>query len=519
MAAADVVNAEIALIDAHAGVTGSPIFGYDEDYSQYVPRGHYTRDEAFQRYFRAMMWYGRIGFRLDRNLDPETRRRETRDALLIVHALHTAPVGRQTALDVWDRIYDVTAFFVGTADDLTVHDYAGLAVEIYGHLPEPGDLADDATLDAFIEQARALRPPAILNTPIHPGEDKAEATMGFRFMGQRYIPDSAIFQQLIFDEVEGGYRGEGAVFTAFAGVRSFPRGLDVPAALGSARALDILTAAGDTDYDGYDAQLAAVRDEFASLEAGRWTSNLYWSWLNSLTPLLDVPGDGFPFFMRTQAWVDKSLNAWLGSWSQLRHDTILYAKPTMPGPTGMPRKPDGYVEPNPWLYARLAALTAQMRTGLSERGLLAGAMELRLDRMEALLLELKTIAELELVGETPSEEQFDLIRGIGRSLEALAQIEPNAPDTDRQIAVVADVHTVPDAGLVLEEGVGDAFAIYVVLPDPRGQTDAQVVLRGGVFSYYEFKWAMSDRLTDEKWQAMDPRPPVPDWTSSYLVDR
>jgi hypothetical protein len=36
------VAAEIGKIDARGGFARSPVFGYDEDYSQYVPRGHYT---------------------------------------------------------------------------------------------------------------------------------------------------------------------------------------------------------------------------------------------------------------------------------------------------------------------------------------------------------------------------------------------------------------------------------------------------------------------------------------------
>lgn len=35
-----------------------------EDYSQYIPRGHYTRNEKLENYFKAMMWYGRIDFKL-----------------------------------------------------------------------------------------------------------------------------------------------------------------------------------------------------------------------------------------------------------------------------------------------------------------------------------------------------------------------------------------------------------------------------------------------------------------------
>ena len=54
------VTRELALIEKHAGFAPSPIFIYDEDYSQYVPRGHYTRSETLKRYFKAMLWYGRM---------------------------------------------------------------------------------------------------------------------------------------------------------------------------------------------------------------------------------------------------------------------------------------------------------------------------------------------------------------------------------------------------------------------------------------------------------------------------
>jgi hypothetical protein len=42
-----------------------------------------------------------------------------------------------------------------------------------------------------------------------------------------------------------------------------------------------------------------------------------------------------------------------------------------------------------------------------------------------------------------------------------------------------------------------------------------VLTQGAVFSYYEFKQALSDRLTDDAWQVMDPKPDRPIWTASF----
>ncbi|MEA3341947.1 MAG: DUF3160 domain-containing protein [Chloroflexota bacterium] len=536
----DVVEQELELIEAHEGFDFSPIFNhyreegglenckyrYCEDYSQYVPRGHYTRNEDFERYFRAMMWYGRMGFHLAVPRDPEAAQRETRSALLIVRALYNARAGGEPALDAWERIYEPTAFFVGAADDLTVYDYAAVADEVYGGLPDGVALADAARLDEFIAAAQELRPPAIVGGLVGDTEDPEEVTMGFRFMGQRFIPDSYMFQQLVYDQV-GLYQGADEPFTlspsAVGPIRGFPRGLDVQAVLGSGRALEILTAEGDTDYDGYAEQLAKLQDEFAGLPEEQWVENLYWNWLYTLRPLLEEKGEGYPAFMQSPAWADKETHTWLGSWAELRHDTILYAKQsyTILAESAMlePEPAQGYVEPQPEVYARLVALTAQMRAGLGNRGLLNDEMGQKLERMEALLLTLKTISEKELRGEGLTDAEYATIRFIGDTLENLTtfseEIEGEiTSEADERMALIADVHTDTNTGKVLEEGVGDAFPIYVVvLVEGR-----QVIAMGGTFSYYEFKQPLDDRLTDEAWQEMAPLPDRPAWTGSFIVE-
>ena len=40
------------------------LFRYSEDFSQYVPRGHYTRSDVLKKYFVGMMWFGRLTFLL-----------------------------------------------------------------------------------------------------------------------------------------------------------------------------------------------------------------------------------------------------------------------------------------------------------------------------------------------------------------------------------------------------------------------------------------------------------------------
>ena len=71
-----------------------------------------------------------------------------------------------------------------------------------------------------------------------------------------------------------------------------------------------------------------VRGQIGSLADSQWTENLYWSWLYSFRPLLEpkAANSGYPSFMTNQAWTRKDLNTVNGSYTELKHDTILYAK-------------------------------------------------------------------------------------------------------------------------------------------------------------------------------------------------
>ena len=507
------VQSELALIQAHEGFTESPILGYPEDYSQYFPRGHYDRTEARQRYFKAMMWYGRVTFRLK---EPD----ETLSALLIAQALANTEIDGEPTSQLWERIYEPTSFMVGISDDLDTYDYHPLIEEVYGSLGnDPTIFLDEDKLTQFVAAARELPPPQINSMWVYIWEDRDEATQGFRFMGQRFVIDAYIFQQLMFRSVG-----------TLDDPRMLPKGLDIFAAMGSEEAYGILQEMDETHYLNYNEQMSKVRGEISALEMDSWTQNLYWSWLYSFQPLIEVKDEAYPAFMRNPAWVRKDLHTALGSWTELKHDTILYAKQAYAEMGGAFEEPElkGYVEPNPEAFARLAALTRMTIDGLEARGLLDDAetmWEIRdnLQSLELLLTQLTTIAEKELAGTALTQEEQEVILFYGGVLEALTIAAADKDDVegrpvleDQEAAVVADVATDP-TGLVLEEGVGRIQEIYVV-SEIEGRL---VVTKGGVFSYYEFPWPMDDRLTDEAWREMldqGQAPDRPDWTASFIAE-
>ncbi len=543
---ANEANQELALIEAHQGIEKSPVMniggGQDtmidtpqgpqslealkEDYSQYIPRGHYDKTEQLKAYFKSMMWYGRLTFRL-KNDD------EIKSGILITLALNKE--NNQTS---WNKIYEPVNFFVGKSDDITYYQFRDLAEDVYGASATVQSVSNDKNkFTAFVNKAKTLEPPQINSMPIFQVSiqpDREQEIKGFRFMGQRFTIDASIFQRLVYREVGDKTKSCQAFKPeetgCLSGARCLPEGLDIPAAMGSNEAKNILEGMGETKYACYSENMSKMDEYVSGLNTEIWTQNLYWGWLYQLRPLLDVKQTGYPTFMQNSAWARKDLNTFLGSWSQLKHDTILYAKQVYAelGAGGPQEKDDrGYVEPNPYVYARLASLLKMTNEGLEIRGLLTSSMKDNLSKMEQLAMSLKTISEKELNNEKLTDDEYELIRSYGGQLEhfwlEVNKDEPQFKESSNQrdylnenpAAIITDVATDPN-GQVLEVGTGKISEIYVVVP-----VDGKLkIAKGGVYSYYEFTWPMSDRLTDKKWRELlnsNQTPQLPEWTNAFVA--
>jgi hypothetical protein len=517
--AAELVNAELALINSAGGPQISPIWDRPdlpndkkliEDYSQYIPRGHYTRSEELKKYFKAMIWYGRLTYRLRDEF-------ETRRALLLTQALRTATSADGTpAVTLWQKIYEPTTFIVGKADDLSYFEYGALIDSVFGPNADPKSFADDAKLTAFLDAARNLPAPQVNSMWVWIDEDKEQATKGFRFMGQRFTLDAYVFGQLIWRNVGTPDQPRG-----------MPKGLDFLAAMGSDEAYGILKDLGENRYAHYDTRMEKVRSEIAALQTDSWTQNLYWSWLYALQPFLTPKDERYPAFMQTPAWTHKDLHTALGSWTELKHDTILYAKQVMAemGGGGAEEPPHSYVEPNPEAYARLLALATMTKDGLAQRGLLSDVTRGNLENLISELGFLQGMSEAEMSGSPISDDDYWHMYYWGGILEqfTLAAADKDSDVgrpilEDQKAALIADVATglAPDGSLLaLEEAIGQPTLMYVVLPGEPVRLAA-----GAVYSYYEFPVPVSDRMTDEQWQAMvisGTNPSAPDWTKLFIA--
>ena len=215
-------------------------------------------------------------------------------------------------------------------------------------------------------------------------------------------------------------------------------------------------------------------------------------------------------------------------------DTLLRTAIRLHNAYRLPEELDdrGYVEPETEVYRRFAELAEQTAAGLQVYGILDPADRENLTRLASLARSLETISRKELQNERLSDEEYDLIREYGGTLEHF-WIEAVKDRTDaeyldaREIpaSLVTDIATDPN-GTVLQAANGRPAQIYVIVP-----VDGTLRIASGVvYNFYQFCQPLSARLTDSEWRQMigewmspdgrfhqDETPEKPWWTQSYWV--
>ncbi len=525
-AARSLADKEIALITAHAGSEASPIFGgaLSEagsdgpvntrlDYSDFIPRGHYTRSEVLRRYFLLSHWLSAGAFRRTPGL--------TQQALLLVS--DTDP---QT-LAQWQKVEETVHQFAGEADDQDLAAYLQVAKDVYGRTPTAGEALEAAKSADFLSRVSKLPAPRIAPA----------AGPSFRFLPAPATPDADILQSLV-------YNGKAAGVGTKDQPRYFALGLDVMAVLGSERAHTLLQTTSfqsgffdfdlmETQYANYEPQFQRERAKFAGRTEADWSRSLYARTLYAMVPLLTQTGSEAPpqdLFAHNPAWTDKSLNTALGTWAELKHD-VLAKQPSVTESGGeggiseavVPVQPVGFVEPAPEVYRRLGTLVAAEKTTLAAEGYLTPEAGERLETLAGLLAMVQSIEKKQAEGTPLTPHEVEQLRFFGAYQEHLTLVTAEGGEQGstegNDMAIVADVSSAFSTKLgqllALEEGVGRALPLYVAVPY-QGHRE---IACGAVFTYYEFTHPAADRLTDEKWRTLlDTRaaPAVPHWTKSFL---
>jgi hypothetical protein len=493
LVAAD-VNALLKSIQAASGPIPSlihPVPLGDEDFTQYKVRGHYERTKTLQRYFRGMMWFGRRSLLL-------SDKPRTVSAILIPGLIKQA-----NEMGTVGKLDEVLSYLVGQQDDYTLAGYMKANKEIFGtETPTLKELSSD--LEAKIERfqqtvPRLLPPPRIVSMQTglnKTQEERLRLTAGFKFLGQRFTWDAYIFNQLTSPSVGTNENP-----------RNLPSALDAMMLIGSKAATSLQQEEQKKHrWENYDQQIEKMRQELEGKLKRR--STFYDHWLYSISTLFQ-PLPSKQLFSLSELWPYKTLNAGSASWTELKHDTILYSEQSAAEmgaeggefevPPYQAPDPKGYVEPNPLFFAETVKLTEAILSRLKAADFITEEYMDKWEQFRGLAQRAGQIAEKEVKGEPVTREDYQWIRELGNSLNRGLLLPRDTGEIietkDLQMALIADVATDYVEGRVLEVATGAPQRMMVVCKDAYGGTR----LTGGyVYSWHEFP--SPKRWTDTEWK-------------------
>ena len=484
------------------------------DYSQFKPRGHYTRSEELKKYFRgamlfsqeAMIFYDDEGKPIDENII---------QGLMMAKNL----VGDEESFKKWEDVNDSVNFLVENSEDVDPYLMGQVYFSHFDKNTDVDELANEKNLKKVHKTLDQLPKPKIQYY-----EDTS-----FRFMPQRAVLDNVWAQNLLD--------------TNRPSKRPIYSGLDIMGVMGNKVAEEmVLSNEQNKKWDEFENRYQETKEMAKVLDDGtEGRKNIYRSWLWMLKSYEEEIPESFPEFMKSKAWAFKDLNAQLGSWAQLKHDTILYGKQAGAemggGEEEEKEMPKSYVEPRVHLYDRMIWAMNYMKENLKSRELLTEANEKNMNNFIEMVDFLRKVSVAELKNETIDSKDQERLLYIGGEMENIfikfvdekaeyfAEIEEQA---DRNMATVADLmvtveNTVGiEPNKYLEVGSGMAQEMFVVYQIG----DKLIMGTGPVYAYYEF--LSDERMTDEDFQnkiydslySPDAKNPLvqPIWTEIYIKD-
>lgn len=488
---------------AASGIQAVTLFGStrDYDFSQLKPRGHYTDTYDLEKYFRATMWLGRTDLRLIET-QPDGSTVFRRQQLNVALAMAAVVQGETRA--AYDRLDKAIGAFVGEHDYMQLREVDKLLADL-GGAEGVAKKSDEEIAKIIIEKGYGAQ--RIASQVIYKDDassDTLPLDRSFALLGQRYVVDSHVFSNVVFDRVPR---------TKIGDARSLPNPLDVAyAALANPAALPLLSSElSKYEYASYLERTRLLVDAHGE---EFWKANLYNLWLATLRAVSPAEGAqepaklGKPAVTGTEAWSRRLLNTQLGSWAQLRHDTILYAKQSYSAGVAC-EFPDAYVDPYPEAFARLEAFAAK---GAELAALFpemqASRVRLYFEQLSQVAARLRTMAEQEKTGVPFDAEQLAFINDAVRSQIvgcAADQVSYSGwysrllftTEKDDMDPTVADVHTDPGDNRppqVLHVAAGLPRLMVVT----RESCSGPRAYAGLAFAYHEIVTGIQ-RMNDLEW--------------------
>jgi hypothetical protein len=512
------------------------------DFSQFTPRGHYNKDIytpggtiTLEKYFRTMMWLGRIDFLLtappenpwESDWTDEELRRMQLGAILLNELLNSS--GKRAYLDKHEQ---VITFLVGPDDNMTPVELEGLTSRM---LSSPADLFSAEKYAAFKDSLNVSDDygQKIMSNFFYVdpySSDPGQLPVSFKLLGQKFLIDSYVLSEVVYDRIivdnKKIYRG-------------LPDPLDVMAVMGNEDAIFLLV--DELEEYKYAYKVSSLKYLVDAYDEDFWEQSLYNTWMAAIRELNPPSSSAnLPYFMQTTAWHQEKLNTQLTSWAELRHDNILYGKQSYTGGTAC-SYPYTYIEPYPDFYARLQLFAKNAATFLA--GIFDGedfqskTMIIDYYTRYAEIMEIfEEIVKKELAGVAINETEITFLKTMINSYMASGPMITGwftdfFFDINKGLNwdfVVADVHTQPTdqagnvVGHVLHVGNGYINSGVFLAPNPTNP-DQLMAFAGPVSSFHYEVTSNFKRLTDQKWEEKfiwdggTDIPERPDWINSYIA--
>lgn len=517
---------EAAAMQESSALAFSDGSAYIEDYTQYKPRGHYTQNEKLKAYFRAMMWFGRINFPLPESSRDSSDSRESLAQNMFKIGIYINDIIMQddSLYALWKSVFEPITVLIGESDDLSFDDLIPLWKSVGAE--NVLEWISDENVAKFASLSREkLKSPLIASTSAFYANqsegdfsdpENLKPAMGWRFLGQRFTYDAWIFHHVTSPRLYGRMMASGLDIASAFGSNSADALLENATVKNGREIEDIDESFGKTIFEKLKTILGRFKKFFDSKDEKFWSETYY----NSILALTKAQaefeqGAGF-FFTEKPLWNIKSLESSLGTWAELKHDTILYTKQSGaerggPGewyePTYRTDKlpsPVHYIEPNLKFFTELCVSWKVFQNIFERYKLFDYYSEKAVSQMEEICLRALNIVAAEVKDEKVSKDDLDWIGTIpqllAKSVVPFSDYGTYTLDNEQfKMALVADVFTNAESGSVLEVAVGIPHRIYVALNDKQGGKRIAV---GYTFNYYEFAHPMNDRLTDEQWKKM-----------------
>ena len=534
---ADAVVEELKRIydaeEAQKGLLGlSPAYASQSvDYTQFTPRGHYEKNSRSRAYFRTMIQLGQLGWKL---ADEEG----AVDALNFALAMsYKRPVARgkpqrpepgttTSPLDAWKRVMEVSCFFVGYPDGASYPEWRQLLLEKAGVSSFTPDTCGDAAVVARIREASEQLIPSI---PHFKKLFSPQSTETFCVFPQRFtipwlITDELTYKVNVREDVPAIFSSlwvaavVGSDYAKWLVPKQVPLSLaGLPAATADGAPA---TGGGETVSpemlplftEAMPRRIEALAKRLAAEPETAWFSSVGSAWMWLLSSLVSEYGKGYPLYMQGPLFSAKQLETQLGSYTELRHDTILYEKPNYAemgdGGDEEPPKPlpKGFVEPNLPFWNELLRVVDYIQSGFEKNALFPMDME----EYGALTMFRQTVqrcgklAVKELQGKALTKDEYEFIRTFSLDYMAAPADGYGAipPDELFQSGLIVDIQTINLDPIA----IGEPSILYQATAEPSimlvlvGNENTPRITIGMAFDHREFTAPHGRRITDSVWK-------------------